>query len=155
MKKSLVFFALVFLTFVFVAPSWGASGIFINRTAVRRFATMPSGVSFPEGITANPANGDIYVSTFSFGPSNKLLRFNKSGILLASKDFGVTPLLGLAFNPADGKVYICNAGNLVGSPSQIQRIAADFDGLTSVEDVAVIPPAGAPGDRTVDNPDGS
>src|SRR5712691_6133786 len=72
--------------------------LFIDRD-VETFAVLPDGVRFPEGITANPANGDIYVGTFDTGPnSNKLLRFNRNGHLVASRDFGITPLLGLEFD---------------------------------------------------------
>jgi len=133
--------------------------IIVRREAARRFATLPDGARFPEGIAANPETGDIFVGTFDFGPnSNKLLRFRKSGRLAAQRDFGNTPLLGLAFNPLDGKVYIANVGALVGGMSKIQRIAANFTGTTPIEDVAVIPgkpDVGAPPDRTEGNPDGS
>jgi DNA-binding beta-propeller fold protein YncE len=116
---------------------------------VANFATLPSGVRYPEGITANPANGDIYVATFDFGPaSNRLLRYSRHGKLLGSLDFGGAPLLGLAFGPADGKVYIANLG-----ASAIQRVDADLGG--AVQNVAGIPGVGAPGDRAVGNPDGS
>lgn len=113
------------------------------------FAELPAGVRYPEGITANPATGDIYVSTFDFGPNaNKLVRFSRSGRVIAVKDFGGTPLLGLGF--AAGKVYILNFG-----ASKLQRIAAGFDASTPVEDVAQIPSIGSPGSRTVGNPDES
>jgi len=114
------------------------------------FAVLPDGVRYPEGITANPATGDIYVSTFDFGPvnTNKLVRFSRSGRVVAVKDFGDTPLLGLGF--AAGKVYILNFG-----ASKLQRIAAGFDASTPVEDVAQIPSSGSPGSRTTGNPDGS
>ena len=116
------------------------------------FATLPEGVRYPEGLTANPATGDIYAATFDFGPNaNKLVRFSRSGRVSAVKDFGGTPLLGLGF--AGGKVYILNFG-----ASRIQRIAADFDASTVVEDVAAwaVPSIGAPGPRIVtNNPDGS
>jgi sugar lactone lactonase YvrE len=56
---------------------------------------------------------------------------------------------------ADGKVYICNTGDLVGSQSKIQRIPADFHAGTPIEDVAPLPRIGPPPDRTVGNPDGS
>lgn len=119
--------------------------------AAKKFATLPDGVRFPEGITANPATGDIYVATFDFGPNaNKLLRFARNGRLLAQKDFGATPLLGLAFDPQNGMVYIANFG-----ASAIQRIDAGFNAGTPVETVATVPGIGAPGDRTVPNPDGS
>ncbi|WP_020590307.1 hypothetical protein [Desulfobacter curvatus] len=73
--------------------------------------------------------------------------------MLAQIDFSTSPLLGLAFNPADKKVYICNTGDLVGDTlgSRIQRVDAEFEG--EVEDVIAVPHPGAPGERTVVNPD--
>ena len=116
---------------------------------VQRFATLPDGVRFPEGIAANPATGDIFVGTFDNGPNpNKLLRFAPNGKVSAMKDFAGTPLLGLEFN--GGNVYILNFG-----ASQLQRIPANFDANTPVETVAMFPSIGAPGPRTVPNPDGS
>jgi len=112
--------------------------------AVRKFVTLPDGVRFPEGITANPANGDIYVSTFDGGAQNKLLRYSRHGHLLAVREFGPTPLLGLEFDASSNMVYIANVGNFVGAESKIQRIAADFSSSTVPEDVAPIPGACAP-----------
>jgi sugar lactone lactonase YvrE len=112
------------------------------------FATLPSGVRFPEGITANPATGDVYVATFDFGPNaNKLLRYSRHGQLVGAREFGA-PMLGLAFGPRDGKVYIANFG-----ASKIQRVAADLRG--GIEDVASLPSIGAPANRSEGNPDGS
>jgi DNA-binding beta-propeller fold protein YncE len=125
------------------------------HTKAQPFATLLDGLAFPEGIAINPSTGDIYVSTFSFAGNNTVLRYDKTGELLAQIDFAKTPLLGLAFNPADGKVYICNTGDLVGDKSRIQRVAADFSADSTVEEVAAIPHIGAPGPRTVNNPDGS
>jgi len=123
----------------------------LNRNAAIEFATLPNGVRYPEGIAANPATGDVFVATFDFGPNaNKLMRFTKNGKLAAVRDFGGTPMLGLDFDPAHGKVYILNLG-----ASKVQRIAANFDAHTPVEDVAVVPNIGAPGPRTSANPDGS
>jgi len=124
-----------------------------DQNAAQRFATLPDGVRFPEGITANPANGDIYVGTFDAVPPpndrpNMLLRFAHNGQLVAQRDFGGTPLLGLAFDRANGKVYIANFG-----ASKIQRIAAAFNSATPVEDVATIPGIGAPPARVTGNPD--
>jgi len=120
-------------------------------TGVEQFAVLPDGVRYPEGITANPATGEIYVGTFDFGPnSNKLLRFGKNGHLVAQRDFGGTPLLGLEFDAAHNKVFILNVG-----ASKVQRIAAAFDNTTAVEDVAAIPAIGAPDPRIVGNPEGS
>ena len=126
-----------------------SSRLFIDRD-VGTFAVLPKGVSLPEGITANPANGDIYVSTFT-GPS-KLLRYNRHGKLLAQRDFAA-PLLGLEFDSVHKKVYITNVGDFVLTGSRIQRVAAD---LSQLEEVAEMPqPASAPADREVTNPDGS
>ena len=116
---------------------------------VSTFTNLPEGVRFPEGITADPATGQIYAGTFDFGPnSNKLVRIGRDGRTIAQKDFGGTPLLGLGF--ANGKVYILNFG-----ASKLQRIAASFDASTAVEDVATIPGIGAPAPRSAGNPDGS
>jgi hypothetical protein len=116
----------------------------------QEFATLPDGVRFPEGITANPATGDIFVGTFDAreppaARNNKLLRYSRSGRLLAQKDFGPTPLLGLGFR--GGQVYILNFG-----ASQLQRIAANFDAATPVQVVATFPGIGPPPPRTAPNP---
>jgi len=149
MKKFSVFAALVSLVIASHSEALASEDIIVQREAAERFATLPDGVRFPEGITANPKTEEIYVATFDFGPnSNKLLRFNKNGQLVAQRDFGGTPLLGLQFNYWDNKVYICNFG-----ASKIQRIAANFDAATEIEDVASIPGIGPPADRKVDNPD--
>jgi sugar lactone lactonase YvrE len=131
--------------------------LFIDRD-VDTFAVLPDGVRFPEGITVNPANGDVYVATFDGGNQNKVLRYNRQGRLVASRDFGITPLLGLEFDRDHKKVYVLNVGDFTGVPgldSKIQRIAADFNSTTSIEDVAVIPGIGAPGSRDVPKGDGS
>jgi DNA-binding beta-propeller fold protein YncE len=122
----------------------------IDHDAATRFATLPDGVRFPEGLAGNPATGDIFVATFDFNQPNKVLRFDRHGQLRAIKDFGGTPLLGLAFDTANRKVYILNFG-----ASKLQRLPADFNATTPVEDVAVFPPIGAPGQRSAANPDGS
>src|SRR5215467_8605969 len=122
----------------------------IDRDAVFRFATLPDGVRFPEGIAANPATGDIFVATFDSGSPNKVMRFNRFGRLTAIKDFGATPLLGLDFDSKHRKLYILNFG-----ASKLQRLPADFNEATTVEDVATFPSIGAPATRIVGNPDGS
>jgi DNA-binding beta-propeller fold protein YncE len=156
MRNFFAFAAIVFLVVLFQSAGQASEEIVIQRNAAEKFAELPDGVRFPEGITVNPKTEEIYVATFDFGPnSNKLLRFNKNGHLVAQRDFGVTPLLGIRFNPSDKKIYICNAGALVGGASKIQRIAADFNDTTPIEDVAFVPSIGAPPNRTVDNPDGS
>lgn len=155
MRKVAAFLILPFMTGILLGVSWADDDIILRRGIVRRFATLPEGVRFPEGITRNPSTGDIYVGTFDFGPNaNKLLRFNRDGTLLAEMDFGGEPLLGLAFNPKDKKVYICNVGTLAGlGPSRIQRVDANLG--TPAETVAIIPAIGPPGNRIVGNPDGS
>ena len=153
MRKFFIGTAMFFLVVLLSSQAWawGAKNIVVRRHAAETFIVLPDGVRFPEGITANPSNGDLYVGTFDFGPnSNKLLRFDKHGHLKAQRDFNGTPLLGLEFNPRDNKVYICNFG-----ASKIQRIAANFNASTPIEDVATIPGIGAPGPRTEGNPDGS
>jgi DNA-binding beta-propeller fold protein YncE len=125
--------------------------VIIKPRAAHPFATLPEGVRYPEGITANPENGEIVVSTFDFGPNeNQLLRFSRRGKLEAQSNFGNTPLLGLAYNPADEKIYIANFGM-----SQIQRIDADFNADSETETVALVPAIGAPDQRIETNPDAS
>jgi len=143
-------FAAGTLAFVSV-DSLARDDLVVMRHAAQEFAALPEGVRYPEGITANPATGDVYAATFDFGPNaNKLMRFTHNGRLAAIRDFGGTPMLGLAFEAAHGKVWILNMG-----ASKVQRIAANFDATTPVEDVASVPSIGAPADRSVGNPDGS
>ena len=127
-----------------------------DRGKAELFATLPDGVRFPEGITANPASGDIFVGTFDVGtPNNQLLRFDRQGRLEASRAFGTTPLLGLEFDRNRRQVYIAAVGDFSGTGSRIQRIAANFKEDTKIEEVALIPAIGAPRARRVENPDGS
>ena len=121
----------------------------IDWIDAQEFATLPDGVRFPEGITANPANGDIFVGTFDFGPNpNKLVRFGRNGRVEAQKDFGGEPLLGLAYRA--GKVYILNFG-----AQKLQRIDANFNAATAVQDVAAIPAIAPPQARSNGNADGT
>ncbi|MFL6650450.1 MAG: SMP-30/gluconolactonase/LRE family protein [Sulfurifustaceae bacterium] len=132
--------------------------IIVNADAAVEFARLPADLKFPEGIAANPANGDIYVATLNGGGANALLRYDRNGRLVARNDFsGPVPMLGLAFNPRDQKVYIASVDDFVGAApgSRIRRIPANFDANTPVETVAVLPAIGAPSPRTVPNPDGS
>jgi hypothetical protein len=144
--------AIVSLVLLPESGAWANEEIVVKREAAERFATLPDGARFPEGITVNPKTEEIYVATFDFGPnSNKLLRFKKNGQLIAQRDFGGTPLLGIQFNASDKKIYIGNVGALVGGASKIQRMAADFNDTTPIEDVAFVPRVGAPPNRTEDN----
>jgi sugar lactone lactonase YvrE len=149
MRRLMVVVAVVLGMFFLTGETWAAKRIVVRRDAAERFIVLPDGVRHPEGIAANPDTGELYVGTFDFGPNtNKLLRYDRNGHLLATKDFGGTPLLGLEFR--DGKVYICNFG-----AGKIQRIAGNFTASTAVEDVATLPNIGAPADRFEPNPDGS
>lgn len=117
--------------------------------AADTWTELPDGVRFPEGITANPATGDIFVGTFDFGPNtNKLLRIDQRGNVTAQKDFGAAPLLGLGF--AGSKVYILNFG-----AGSVQRMDANFTASSPVETLATLPTIGAPAPRSTGNPDGS
>lgn len=154
MKKTTLFIAFLLLIPTVSNAVRADENVTVKPHAAHRFISLPEAVNFPEGITANPSNGDIYVSTFSFSANNQVLRFNKAGRLLGAIDFGGEVLLGLAFNTVDNKVYIANAGVLAGfGPSRIQRVDAGLAGL--VEDVAIIPDIGAPPDRMDTAPDGS
>jgi len=138
---------LVFNTFA----SAGSYSVVYQPYAAKTFALLPEDVRYPEGIAIDPETGDIFVSTFDFGPNeNQLLRYSKRRTLEARLSFGGTPLLGLAFNSMDGKVYIANFG-----AGQIQRIAPDFSSTSEVEVVATLPKIGAPENRTIGNPDAS
>src|SRR5215467_15883934 len=67
MKKKLAAFAVLFLLGAagpVLADNGHGKGLFIDRD-VDTIAVLPQGVTNPEGITANPANGDIYVGTFT------------------------------------------------------------------------------------------
>jgi DNA-binding beta-propeller fold protein YncE len=122
------------------APAW---------IDAQEFATLPEGMRFPEGITANPATGEIFVGTFDFGPNpNGLIRFARNGRVDAVRDFGPQPLLGLGFRA--GWVYILNFG-----AQKLQRIAANFNSATNPEDVATFPIIGPPAGRENPNADGT
>lgn len=129
MKKSLVFFALVFLTFAFVAPSWGAGGIFVNRRAARRFATLPTTPtpsSNPEGIAID-ASGNIYVTTFDFTANPKEIHiFNRRGRRLKSIPLpaGVNPL-GLGFDGA-GNLFVLDFAN-----GEVLKFVPPFSALST------------------------
>ncbi len=165
MKKSVAFSVLLFLAPAFIGIAWANDDVIVDPEAAVPFVTMPAVANFPEGITANPANGDIYVSTFEFDTSgtetNTIVRFDANGTLLGQVDaIGNIPLLGLAFNSRDNKVYFASVGNFQFMASMIRRVNANFNGMPAIiEDVAVIPNLAAPPppglQRTVGNPDGT
>src|SRR5690606_37672661 len=136
-----------------VAVAGGAAwrSLCVDDDAASRYLLLPEGVRYPEGITVKPDTEQLYVGTMDFGSNpNKLLRYDYKRRLKASKDFGPTPLLGLAYTEVDDKVYICNMGL-----GQIQRIASNFTASSVPESVASIPLIGPPGPRFEANPDGS
>lgn len=144
--KKFVLLPLFALTISVLSYAVADAGDFVvNRQAAKRFATMPEDGAFPEGITVNPANGDIYVGTFN-GADSKIFLFNKQGKLIAQTGVLGAGILGLAFGP-DEMIYYC----AIGEPSQIQRIDASLDGSPEVvADVPLIPPnvAAGPNDLT-------
>jgi DNA-binding beta-propeller fold protein YncE len=149
--KKLLFAALVAAVTAFSNTGLLAHDFGPLWLGTQRFAILPDGVRYPEGITANPDTGDIYTATFDFGATvtqpNKLLRFDHSGHLVASRDL-TGPALGLGFR--NGKVYLLAFGS-----GEVLRIAADFNSTTAFELVGTVPKIGAPGPRSVGNPDGS
>lgn len=125
------------------------------RPVVRPFAALPADFRHPESLASDPRTGTVYVGSFdarepASARANQLLRLSSDGKVLGRKSLGPTPLTGLAF--FDGKLYFLNFG-----ASRLQRIDADFDEATPVQDVAAfaaLAPS-APADRKVTNPDGS
>lgn len=122
---------------------------------VEQLASLPADIRHPEGLTADPATGMLYVGTFDARVpeaqrNNRLLRYARDGRLLATRGFGATPITGLAFR--EEHVYLLNFG-----ASKLQRLPADFGPNTAIEDVATftrLTPS-APTAREIDNPDGS
>ncbi len=146
--------AMLLLAPIFTTAAVGDSGVIVKPNGAKKFAVMPGGAPFPEGITINPSNGDVIVGTF--GAPVSLVRFSSEGDPLASITIPNAILLGIAYNPDDGKIYLCNASDLGGNPdSRIQRIDADFTDASTVVDIAVVPFIGPPADLIVGNPDGS
>lgn len=148
-----LFFALT-LAFACLA-AFAAEAAGPIRIAVQPFVTLPADVRHPEGLAANPKNGDLYVGTFdarepASDRNNQILRYSAAGKLQARYSFGPTPLTGIEY--ADGKLYILNFG-----ASKLQRLDGDFTEGSKLEDVAAFtalsPPAVQP--RVVNNPDGS
>ena len=111
----------------------------VDVRAARQFAVLPAEANEPEGITADPRTGEVFVGTAEIGGDNFLLRLDRRGRVVAQLPLGPLPLLGLAFNPRDSMVYAAVPGILAGQASRVARIAADFDAMSAFEDVAVLP----------------
>lgn len=84
------------------APAAADSG------GVVRFATLPAGPGFPEGIAADAA-GNVYVATFDFSAPNAIYVFAPSGRLEASIPLPGALPLGLAFDAA-GDLFVADFG---------------------------------------------
>jgi len=130
---------------------------FIYEPAAQKFAHLPDGVAYPEGIAVDPASGDVFVSTadftFATGQPNRVLRFDKNGVFKAMRDIGPAPVLGLLFD--QGSVYFTNAGALTGGSSSIQRLPANFTASTAITTITTVPVIFGPANRIVNNADGS
>ena len=166
MKKLVALFILIMFT-----PNLAGSvlafsdnnDVIVKSNAAKKFAVLPKGIGFPEGIAVNPNNGDIIVGTFDFpgeAAPNYLLRFNKSGKIVAKLFVGDAPLLGLAYNPDGDMIYFASVGDFTKTDlnddrSNIMRIEADFTEGSRAEEVAEIPRLVPQLVRIVGNPDGS
>src|SRR5687768_1928257 len=105
-----------------------------TRIEVEHFIQLPSDVRHPESITSDNESREFFVGTFDArmpesSRNNQLLRFSESGKLLARRSFGSNPLTGIQFKA--GFVFVLNFGE-----SKLQRIAARFDAISMIEDVA-------------------
>jgi sugar lactone lactonase YvrE len=110
-----------------------------------RFATLPEGETFPEGITADAA-GNLYVTTFEVrsttGPG-RILVFAPSGRLVRQVDVGGSSplLLGLAFHPATRALLVVDFGG---------KAVRKVDPVTGASSVfAVIPGGEAAGPNAI------
>lgn len=112
------------------APAW-------NRLEVETFATLPAGISNPEGITAD-AEGKLYVTAVAAGQPDpgQVLVFAPDGKLLRQLAVAGASgrLLGLAFHPDSGELLVADIGN-----RQVLRV----DPLTGSATVFTTIPGGA------------
>ena len=90
-----------------------------DRGAVQRFATLPPGALNPEGITVDPANGDVYATGFNptGAGAGQIYVFGDNGQY--KRTLTVAPsssaLLGLDFHPDTHALLVLDigAGNLL------------------------------------------
>ena len=87
-----------------------------DRGNVERFATLPTGVGNPEGITVD-RHGDVYVTTFAVtaaaGTPGQLFVFGSNGHLKRQVSVAGSSnlLLGLAFHPDTDDLLVIDFGN--------------------------------------------
>jgi DNA-binding beta-propeller fold protein YncE len=136
------------------AQGAGSVPVIVQPRAAQRFASLA--VRSPRGLTANPATGELIVSTGGgvAGVPSVLLRLDRRGQVAARLDAGPGALVGLSFNPRDSKVYVAIAGLGPGQASRLARIGADFGPGSALEDVALIPDLPAPAKRVDGGPIG-
>jgi DNA-binding beta-propeller fold protein YncE len=113
--------------------------VVVDPNAAQIFARLPMGTPRTEGITVDPETGNLFVGTTAVGGMNSLLRINRLGVVTGNIAIGPAPILGLAFNARDSKVYLAAPGGAVQQPSFIQRVPADFGVNSRVETVAQVP----------------
>ena len=87
MRNLLVLLAIAFTALPSLADTAGPV-----KLPVQAFVTLPADIRHPEGLTTNPANGDLYVATFDAREpaaerNNQLLRYSAAGKLLARGTF--------------------------------------------------------------------
>jgi DNA-binding beta-propeller fold protein YncE len=94
------------------------SSIAWDRGKAQTFAQLPPARFQPEGITVDPANGDVYVADFEFAspraqPPGHVVVFDREGRLL--RDLAVagssSALLGLDFHPKTHRLLVIDFGN--------------------------------------------
>lgn len=110
MKTYLGASAIVLFTFCIPGGIAGADdNEAARRNAAHKFATLPAGPGFPEGIAAD-RRGNIYVATFDFSTTNVIHSFRHNGQLRFTIPLpGVVPL-GMEFDGA-GRLYVADFGN--------------------------------------------
>ena len=127
--------ALLLLTVALTAPGADAW----TRSPAVTFATLPAGVTNPEGITADAA-GNLYVTTFAVGGTSsgtgQLFVFSPSGQLLRQVNVAGSSvlLLDLAFHPTTGELLVIDFGL-----QQVLRV----DPITGASSVFTTIPGGA------------
>jgi sugar lactone lactonase YvrE len=141
--------AILLLTSLLLCPLNAAA---FERGEVEKFATLPNGFGYPEGITTD-SHGNVYVTTFAVtgAPPGQLFVFGRNGhlqrqlgIQQSSSLLSSNLLLGLDFHPYTGDLLVIDFGN-----KQVLKVNP-FSGSATV--FATIPGgAGAgPNDLTFD-----